>query len=73
MAITRYDLSICIGCGNCVDTCPMDVFRMSDDGTKSIIAYPYNCQVCNLCAAYCPTGSIMVTRDKGHIIPVNYR
>jgi len=73
MAITRHDLTLCIGCGNCVNTCPCDVFRLTDDGTKSIIAYPYNCQVDNLCAAYCPTGSIMVTRDKGHIIPVNYR
>jgi len=73
MPIARYDLSICIGCGLCVDTCPMDVFRMSDDGTKSVIAYPYNCQVCNLCATYCPTGSIMVTRDRAWTQPTNYR
>ena len=73
MPITRYDLSTCIGCGYCVDTCPMDVFRMTDDDTKSIIAYPYNCQVCNMCAIYCPTGSIMVTRDRAWMQPTNYR
>ena len=73
MAIKRFDLTICIGCGNCVNTCPMDVFRMNDGSTKSIIAFPYNCQVCNLCAAYCPSGSIMVTRDKGLQIATNYR
>ncbi|MBP1608967.1 MAG: 4Fe-4S dicluster protein [Acidobacteria bacterium] len=73
MAIRRYDLRRCIGCANCVNTCPCDIFRMSDDGKKSVIAYPYDCQVCNLCALYCPTGSIMVTRDKGIIVPTNYR
>ena len=73
MAIVRYDLTICIGCGNCVNTCPCDVFRMTDDGSKNVIAYPYDCQVCNLCAAYCPTGSIMVERDKGLKVPTNWR
>ena len=65
MAITRYDLDLCIGCGGCVNTCPCDVFRMDDEGNKSVIAYPEDCQVCSMCTIYCPTGSIIVTPYKG--------
>ena len=65
MAITRHSLKECIGCENCINTCPCDVFRMSDKEEKSIIAYPYDCQVCGMCAHYCPTGSIIVTPEKG--------
>jgi len=73
MPITRVDLNICIGCGNCWNTCPNDVFRMDDAAKKSVIAYPQDCQVCNMCAYYCPTGSIMVTPDKGLTVPTNWR
>ena len=31
MAIERIDDEICIGCGDCVNSCPMDVIRMDED------------------------------------------
>ena len=67
MAITRADLNLCIGCGNCVNTCPMDVFRMDDTAKKSVIAYPKDCQVCGMCIVYCPIKeppTIIVTPEK---------
>lgn len=73
MPITRYDLTECIGCGACVNACPCDVFRMTDDNKKSVIVYPQDCQVCSLCTLYCPTGSIIVTRDKGTPPPTCWR
>jgi len=60
MAVTEVDLDKCIGCGTCVESCPMDVFRL-DTGSRSRIAYPDDCQVCRLCQHYCPTGAIEVT------------
>ena len=58
-----------------IETVMLDIVppELTDDDKKSINAYPYDCQVCNLCAAYCQTGSIMVTRDKGLKVPTNWR
>ncbi|HJX03175.1 MAG TPA: ferredoxin family protein [Dehalococcoidia bacterium] len=64
MAVIRKDIALCTGCGNCVDTCPCDVFRMDEENGTSVIAYPEDCQVCNMCTIYCPTGSIAVTPEK---------
>lgn len=45
----------CIGCGTCVDTCPVsaivesgDIFRITDD-----------CTECRACVAVCPVGAIV--------------
>ena len=53
MAVQRFDLNRCIGCMNCVNVCPMDVFRFDYDAMKSIIAYPENCQGCGQCYVGC--------------------
>ena len=64
MAIQSVDAQKCIGCGACVTTCPMDVFRMNDKTKKSAITYPEDCQICRMCCAYCPKQAITVTPDK---------
>ena len=69
MAIERYDINLCTGCGKCVRTCPCDVFRLDKVRKKSVIAYPEDCQVCSMCTVYCPTGSIIVTPDKS-VLPM---
>jgi NAD-dependent dihydropyrimidine dehydrogenase PreA subunit len=63
MPVTRYDLNLCNGCGKCVNSCSRDVFRLNDTKKKSVIAYPQDCDVCGLCALYCPTGSIIMTPE----------
>ncbi len=66
MSIERIDG--CIGCGTCVSTCPMDVFRMSENGRRSEIRYGEDCQVCRLCQVYCPVDAITIT--DGRAVPV---
>jgi NAD-dependent dihydropyrimidine dehydrogenase PreA subunit len=58
MAISFIDEECCIGCGNCVESCPMDVLRL---GEVARIAYLDDCQACRLCQLYCPTSSIAVS------------
>lgn len=64
MAVQSVDLEKCIGCGTCVATCPMDVYRLNDKTEKSVIAYPEDCQICHLCCVYCPKQAITVSPEK---------
>jgi len=53
MSVENIDNEKCIGCGTCVATCPMDVFRMDKATEKSKITYQEDCQICHLCRIYC--------------------
>lgn len=64
MPVQRYDLNLCIGCRNCVDVCPMDVFRFHEEMNKSVIAYPENCQVCGQCYVYCQGHSLALSGES---------
>ena len=55
MSVARYDLNKCIGCRNCVNICPMDVFLFDEASRKSVMAYPENCGQCWL---NCPGRSL---------------
>ena len=39
MAIVRYDLTICIGCGNCETICP-EVFKLNEETEKAEVINP---------------------------------
>jgi len=41
----------CIGCGNCVDACPIGAVRWDVETNKPII-----CVHCGICVEYCPHG-----------------
>lgn len=64
MAIERIDKDVCIGCGECVDSCPMDVIRMDAESGTAIIRYGEECMMCDQCALDCPVDAITVTPYK---------
>ena len=53
MSVARLDLNKCVGCMNCVNLCPMDVFYFDAQANKSVMAYPENCQSCGICYLHC--------------------
>jgi NAD-dependent dihydropyrimidine dehydrogenase PreA subunit len=69
MAVERYDLDACIGCRNCINICPMDVFRFDEEQGKSIIAYPEHCQGCGMCYYNCMGKSLQISLQQ-HAFPV---
>ncbi len=63
MSVVRIDLNKCIGCENCVNICPMDVFYFNQEAHKSVIAYPENCQSCGQCYLNCKGRSLGISND----------
>jgi NAD-dependent dihydropyrimidine dehydrogenase PreA subunit len=64
MAIEKIDAELCIGCGDCLNSCPMDVIRMDDEAGKAVIRYGDDCMNCNQCVLDCPVDAITVTPYK---------
>ncbi|MBW1799970.1 MAG: 4Fe-4S binding protein [Deltaproteobacteria bacterium] len=51
----------CIGCGQCVEICQMDVFFGSRKKEIPLIRYPEECWHCHSCVMACPEeGAISV-------------
>jgi 2-oxoglutarate ferredoxin oxidoreductase subunit delta len=47
---------LCDKCGECVETCPYEVFR-DEDGTV-VVATPEDCIECTACVDSCPAEAI---------------
>ncbi|MCK4786151.1 MAG: 4Fe-4S dicluster domain-containing protein [Desulfobacteraceae bacterium] len=65
-AITKkrtYDVEVdeekCIGCEECVDNCPVNVFEMQDE--KSVPVNAEECVGCETCIELCEQEAITVT------------
>lgn len=51
------DKDVCIGCGMCVGTCPVEAISMVDD--KAVINEEV-CIKCGACVGVCPVGAITI-------------
>ena len=69
MGIRRIDLELCNGCGICVESCPQDVLRMSEETGKPFVAYLRDCESCLLCELSCPEEAIEVVPVMERRIP----
>jgi NAD-dependent dihydropyrimidine dehydrogenase PreA subunit len=57
MYVVTVDVDLCTGCGECVNTCPAQIFRIEND--KSVVNDD-ECLGCQSCVAICPVGAIKV-------------
>ena len=67
--IQHIDDAKCIGCGVCVQKCPLATIRLNEQG-KAFIAYPDDCMTCFVCERLCPAGAIFVHPFKEKLPPV---
>ena len=67
--IQHIDDALCVGCGVCVQKCPLDAIRLNAEG-KAFIAYPDDCMTCFVCERLCPAGAIFVHPFKEKLPPV---
>jgi len=59
----KYDPSLCIACGLCVEVCPHNVFRM--EGKRAELVHPDKCMECGACQLNCLPGALTVKHGVG--------
>ncbi len=55
----KIDDEKCVGCGDCVDICPEEVFELQDEQTVPVMAE--ECVGCESCVEVCEEEAITVT------------
>ena len=53
------DAEKCIGCEECIEVCPVDVYEMKDE--KSVVVNGEECLGCESCIEVCEQEAITVT------------
>lgn len=54
----RQHLELCVGCGNCVKTCPVGVWQLKKKKAFISTDYQDKCVECGSCWLACSTGAI---------------
>jgi NAD-dependent dihydropyrimidine dehydrogenase PreA subunit len=54
------DKDKCLGCGSCMENCPVGALELDDQGgyKKYAKVYENNCMACHTCERYCPAGAL---------------
>ena len=58
----KIDKSKCIGCGACVNVCPVKVYELKNG--KAHPSFPEKCIGCKACESVCPVKAIKVEEKK---------
>ncbi len=66
MAIKSINEARCIGCGNCVNACPVDVLRLDTEKHKAVVKYPDDCGCCIACYYECPVNAVVITPEQNY-------
>jgi len=64
MYVITIDIEKCQACGDCVDTCPNEIFAIAEEDGKKyamVAGDPDECIGCLSCEAACNEGAITVT------------
>ncbi len=54
------DIEKCIGCGACVNACPVSLYKIVKEKPK-VMGNPDKCVLCRACETACPTGAITIS------------
>jgi len=57
----EVDVKKCVGCGECIDVCPVNVYELGDG--KSTVVNEQECVGCESCSEVCPEAAITVNED----------
>lgn len=57
------DVELCIGCGMCVQVCPMNVYHLDKARRKADLIHPQDCVNCNACVHRCPTHCLQIIKS----------
>lgn len=60
MYVITIDVDTCQGCGDCVATCPADMFEVRD-GKAIVVGDSDDCLGCEACVNACETNSITIS------------
>jgi len=55
----EVDAEKCVGCGECVEICPVDVYELQNE--KSVPVNAEECLGCESCIEVCEEGAITVS------------
>ncbi len=64
--IMVVDEDECMGCGDCIDRCPMEAISMQDD---IVVRDADRCIGCGLCNSVCPTSALRMEPRERRLIP----
>ncbi len=70
MAVERIDYEACSDCGECYETCPLDVYDRV--GSTYYIAHHADCMVCFLCEIDCPQDAIYIGPERSRPVVLPY-